>query len=191
MRLARTLLALAPLALLAAACSGSKSPSTAAAPPAGPTAVAAIEARSGSTLTGVAKFVQNGDAVHVTIDVSNATPGTHAVHLHEKGDCSAPDAASAGGHFNPAHTEHGSPDAAAHHAGDFGNMSVDEEGHGHLELDTTSLTVLPGDRSVDGRAVVVHAKEDDMHTQPTGNAGGRVGCGVVAVKAGTAPPAGK
>jgi len=187
MRFARTLLALAPVALFAA-CSGSKSPATAAAPPTGPTAVAAIEARSGSSLTGIAKFVQNGDAVHVTVDVSNATPGTHAVHLHEKGDCSAPDATSAGGHFNPGHMEHGSPDAAAHHAGDFGNMTVGEEGHGHIELDTTMLTVLPGDRSVVGRAVVVHANEDDMHTQPTGNAGGRIGCGVVAVKAAAAPP---
>jgi Cu-Zn family superoxide dismutase len=187
MRLVRTLLALAPAALLAA-CSGSTSPTTtAAAPHAGPTAVAAIEARSGSSLTGIATFVQNGDSVHVTVDVSNAPQGIHAVHLHEKGDCSAPDATSAGGHFNPAHMEHGSPDAAAHHAGDFGNMSVGEEGHGHLELDTRMLTVLPGDRSVDGRAVVVHAKEDDMHTQPTGNAGGRIGCGVVAVKTEAAP----
>jgi Cu-Zn family superoxide dismutase len=178
MRLIRTLLALAPVALLAA-CSGSKPPSTAVAPSAGPTAVATIEGRSGSALTGTATFVQNGDAVHVSVDVSNAPQGIHAVHLHEKGDCSAPDATSAGGHFNPMHMEHGSPDASVHHAGDFGNMSVGEDGHGHIELDTTMLTVLPGDRSVDGRAIVVHAKEDDMHTQPTGNAGGRIGCGVV------------
>ncbi len=179
MRFPRTLLALAPVALLAA-CSGSKPPSTAAtAPPAGPTAVAALEPRSGSSLTGRATFVQNGNSVHVSVDVANAPQGVHAVHLHEKGDCSAPDAASAGGHFNPTHTEHGSPDAPGHHAGDFGNVLVGEDGHGHLELDTTMLTVLPGDRSVVGRAIVVHAKEDDMHTQPTGNAGGRIGCGVV------------
>jgi Cu-Zn family superoxide dismutase len=188
MRIIRTLVGIAPLAFLAA-CAGSKPSSTAATTPhAGPTAVATIEARSGSSLTGTATFVQNGDTVHVSIDVSNAPQGIHAVHLHEKGDCSAPDATSAGGHFNPMHMEHGSPDAAAHHAGDFGNMSVGEDGHGHLELDTAMLTVLPGDRSVAGRAVVVHAKEDDMHTQPTGNAGGRIGCGVVAEKtAGTAP----
>ncbi|HET9793989.1 MAG TPA: superoxide dismutase family protein [Thermoanaerobaculia bacterium] len=180
--IARTFVALAPLAFLAA-CSGSKSSSPATTTPhAGPTAVATIEGRSGSSLTGTATFVQNGDAVHVSVDVSKAPQGVHAVHLHEKGDCSAPDATSAGGHFNPMHMEHGSPDAPVHHAGDFGNILVGEDGHGHLELDTAMLTVLPGDRSVAGRAVVVHAKEDDMHTQPTGNAGGRIGCGVVAEK---------
>ena len=188
MRTARTLFFLAPLAVLAACSSSGPSPSPAAAPrPAGPTATAAIEGRSGSPLTGTATFVQNGDTVHVTVDVANAPEGVHAVHLHEKGDCSAPDATSAGGHFNPSHAEHGSPDASMHHAGDFGNMTVGEEGRGHLELDSTMLTVLAGDRSVIGRAIVVHAKEDDMRTQPTGNAGGRIGCGVVTEKTGEPP----
>ena len=184
----RTIFAVAPFTLLAA-CAGSKSSSTVTtAPHAGPTATAAIEGRSGSTLTGTATFVQNGDAVHVSVDVSGAPEGIHAVHLHEKGDCSPPDATSAGGHFNPGHMEHGSPDAPSHHAGDFGNMTVGGEGRGHLELDTTMLTVLPGDRSVVGRAIVVHAKEDDMRTQPTGNAGGRIGCGAVAEKTAVAAP---
>jgi Cu-Zn family superoxide dismutase len=118
----------------------------------------------------------------VVVDVANAPEGVHAVHLHEKGDCSAPDAMSAGGHFNPMKMEHGSPDAPAHHAGDFGNMTVGGDGHGHLELDSTMLTVTAGDHSVVGHAIVVHAKEDDMHTQPTGNAGARIGCGVVEQK---------
>ncbi len=184
MRFTRTLIALTPLALLAACSSSGPSPAaTATAPPAGPAATATIEGRSGSALSGTATFVQTGDTVHVVVDVANAPEGVHAVHLHEKGDCSAPDATSAGGHFNPAHTEHGSPDVPMHHAGDFGNMTVGGEGHGHLELDTTMLTVPPGDHSVVGRAIVVHAKEDDMHTQPTGNAGGRIGCGVVTEKA--------
>jgi len=183
MKIVRILLAAAPLALLAA-CGSTKasSPDATAAHPAGPTATASIEGRSGSSLTGTATFTQNGDAVHVIVDVTNAPEGVHAVHLHEKGDCSAPDATSAGGHFNPGHMEHGSPDAASHHAGDFGNMTVGGDGHGHLELDTRMLTVTPGERSVAGRAVVVHAKEDDMKTQPTGNAGGRIGCGVVSPK---------
>ena len=189
MRCTRTLMALAPLAFFAA-CSGSKPSSTPAAapPPAGPTATATIEGRSGSPLKGTATFVQTDETVHVTVDVTNAPEGVHAVHLHEKGDCSAPDATSAGGHFNPSHAEHGSPDVPMHHAGDFGNMTVGEEGHGHLELDTTMLTVVPGDRSVVGRAIVVHAKEDDMHTQPTGNAGARIGCGAVAEKTAVAAP---
>lgn len=180
MKIVRILLAAAPLAVLAA-CASTKTTSTVTMP-AGPTATASIEGRSGSALAGTATFTQNGDAVHVIVDVTNAPAGVHAVHLHEKGDCSAPDATSAGGHFNPMHMEHGSPDAASHHAGDFGNMTVGGDGHGHLELDTRMLTVTPGDRSVAGRAVVVHAKEDDMKTQPTGNAGGRIGCGVVAAK---------
>ncbi len=182
MKITRIFLALAPLAVFAACGSTRTSSQQPAARPAGPTATAAIEGRSGNTLTGTATFAQNGDAVHVIVDVSNAPEGVHAVHLHEKGDCSAPDASSAGGHFNPMHMEHGSPDAASHHAGDFGNMTVGSDGHGHLELDTTMLTVTAGDHSVAGRAIVVHANADDMQTQPTGNAGGRIGCGVVAAK---------
>jgi len=182
MKMARSVLALVP-ALLLYGCTTAKSSSSAAAPPpAGSTAAATIEARSGSTVTGTATFTQHGDVVHVIVEVSNAPQGVHAVHLHEKGDCSAPDAASAGGHFNPTGMAHGSPDAPAHHAGDFGNMTVGEDGHGKLELDSTMLTVAPGDRSVVGRAIVVHAKADDMTTQPSGNAGERIGCGVVSAK---------
>ena len=164
-----------------AGCASSKSRSSAAAPPApaGPQLTAMIEGRSGSALTGTATFTQISGAVHIVVDVNNAPEGVHAVHLHEKGDCSAPDASSAGGHFNPTHMSHGSPDSPNHHAGDFGNMTVGADGHGHLELDSTVLTIAPGEMSVSGHAVVVHAKADDMTTQPTGNAGGRIGCGVV------------
>lgn len=162
-------------------CSSSKSASSAAVPPASaaPQLTAMIEGRSGSALTGTATFTQSSGAVHVVVDVNNAPEGVHAVHLHEKGDCSAPDASSAGGHFNPTHMSHGSPDSPNHHAGDFGNMRVGADGHGHLELDSTILTIAPGEMSVSGHAVVVHANADDMTTQPTGNAGGRIGCGVV------------
>ena len=147
---------------------------------AGRSAHATLEARSGSSLAGTATFTETkGGGVHVVIDVTGAPPGIHAAHLHEKGDCSAPDAASAGGHFNPGTTLHGAPDAAQHHAGDFGNMNVGADGKGHVELDTTLLTVASGPSSVLDRAVIVHAKEDDLKTQPTGNAGGRIGCGVV------------
>ena len=162
-------------------CASSKSASAPApSPAAAPQATAMIEARSGSTLTGTATFTQSaGGGVHIVVDVNNAPEGVHAVHLHEKGDCSAPDATSAGGHFNPGHMPHGSPDAPNHHAGDFGNMTVGSDGHGHLELDSAVLTLAPGEMSVVGHAIVVHAKADDMTTQPTGNAGGRIGCGVV------------
>jgi Cu-Zn family superoxide dismutase len=182
MRIVRSGIALAALAILWGCASSSSGTAASVAPPAGPTATAVIEGRSGSRLTGTATFTQNGSAVHVVIDLANAPEGIHGVHLHEKGDCSAPDATSAGGHFNPTGMQHGSPDAASHHAGDFGNMTIGSEGHGRLELDSTALTVAPGDHSVAGRAIVIHAKADDMQTQPTGNSGARIGCGVVQQK---------
>ena len=151
--------------------------SAAPAPPA--TASAKVEARSDSKLSGTATFTQDGDHVHVVLDVTAAPAGVHAVHIHEKGDCSAPDAMSAGGHFNPTHASHGAPDAPVHHAGDFGNMTVGEDGHGHLEIDSKMLTIAPGENSVVGRAIVVHGKADDMTSQPAGNAGPRIGCGVI------------
>lgn len=171
MKICRMILAAAPAAFLLA-CTSTASDS-------GPKATAAIGGRSGSTLSGSATFSQRGGVVHLVVDVTGAPEGVHAVHLHEKGDCSAPDATSAGGHFNPGHMNHGAPDAPQHHAGDFGNMTVGANGHGHLELDSTMLTIAPGDNSVVGRGIVIHAKADDMTTQPTGNAGARIGCGVV------------
>jgi Cu-Zn family superoxide dismutase len=142
------------------------------------TSRATIESRSGSSLTGSAVATEKNGSVEIQVDVSGAAPGLHAVHVHENGDCSAPDAASAGGHFNPTHAAHGAPDAPAHHAGDFGNMTVTENGRGHLVVTTKMLTVAPGPNSIAGRSIVVHEKQDDMKSQPAGNSGGRVGCGV-------------
>ena len=139
---------------------------------------ATIESKSQSTVAGTAVATEKNGGVEVVVDVTGASPGQHAVHIHEKGDCSAPDGTSAGGHFNPTGAAHGSPEAPEHHAGDFGNMSVGPDGKGHLVLTSKMLTVAPGPNSVVGRAVIVHEKLDDMKTQPTGNAGGRVGCGV-------------
>jgi Cu-Zn family superoxide dismutase len=175
MNLGRILIGAGAVAAMAACASSPK-----AAPAAGARAMASIDARSGSTLAGTATLSEMGGGVHVVVDVTGAPPGLHAVHLHEKGDCSAPDATSAGGHFNPSGMPHGAPDAPEHHAGDFGNMTVGADGHGHLEIHSTMLTVAAGPNSVAGRSIVVHAKEDDMTTQsPPGNAGSRIGCGVV------------
>lgn len=150
-----------------------------AATPPKPTAVATLEARSGSTVTGtVSFFADPGAPIHVVITVRGAAPGKHAVHIHEKGDCSAADASSAGSHFNPekkAHGDHGSPE---HHPGDFGNIEVGPDGTGHLELDSSSFTIAPGPLSARGLAVIVHEKPDDFG-QPTGNAGGRQACGII------------
>ena len=145
----------------------------------GPSAHATIEARSGSTLEGHATFTEVAGGVLVEIEVKKVSPGYHAVHVHEKGDCSAPDGASAGGHFNPAGMNHGSPHAMDHHAGDLGSMLVDDKGNGHHVILMPDLTVRSGPNSVVGRAIIVHEKIDDLVTQPTGNAGGRIGCGVI------------
>ena len=178
MRLDRAL-ALVSAVLLATGCSsGASSTSASAAAPAGPSAKATIEARSGSSLTGTAVAREAKGAVTITVDVAGIPEGVHAVHIHEKGDCSAPDAASAGPHFNPTNAPHAAPDAAQHHAGDFGNMTVGKDGKGHLEITSSMLTVAAGANSVVGRAIIVHGKPDDLQTQPAGNAGPRIGCGL-------------
>lgn len=147
---------------------------------AAPTATTTIESRSGSKVTGKAVFTElpsGGTKAEVWIE--NATPGTHGLHIHEKGDCSAPDAMSAGGHFNAAGNPHAAPADKARHNGDFGNIEIGADGKGHLEITSDMLTVKPGPNSVVGKSVIFHEKADDLKTQPTGNAGGRYGCGVV------------
>ncbi len=145
-----------------------------------PEASATIEPRSGSTVTGTATFTELPDgAVKVVVNIENAPPGTHGLHIHEKGDCSAPDGTSAGGHFNPTSMPHAGPMAKEHHAGDLGNIQIGADGKGHLEIESSMLTVKPGPNSVVGRSVIFHEKADDLTTQPTGNAGGRLACGVI------------
>jgi Cu-Zn family superoxide dismutase len=131
---------------------------------------ATIEARSGSKMSGTAEVV-NGV---LTIKISGATPGKHGVHLHETGDCTAADAASAGGHWNPDKMTHGAPGVDPHHAGDLGNLEVGADGNGTI---TVKLTRPAGDLA--GKAVIVHAGEDDLKSQPAGNSGARAACGVL------------
>src|SRR5262245_44989379 len=137
-----------------------------------------IEARSGSSLAGMAEFMMHGGQMMITVNVKGGPPGQHAVHIHEKGDCSAPDASSAGGHFNPSGHQHGAPDGKEHHAGDLGNMEIKPDGTGSLTIHSSELS-LEGANSILGKALIVHEKSDDFVTQPTGNAGGRIGCGVI------------
>lgn len=154
--------------------------STSSSKAAGASARAAIEPRSGSTVTGTATFTElPSGGVHVHVHVDHAPPGTHGFHIHEKGDCSDPEAKSAGGHFNPGGMPHAGPTAAQRHAGDLGNIEIKDSGSGDLDLDSDMLTVKAGPNSVVGRSVIFHEKTDDMTTQPTGNAGGRLGCGVI------------
>jgi superoxide dismutase, Cu-Zn family len=144
------------------------------------TAKATIEARSDSTVTGTATFTElAAGGVRVHVHIEKAPPGQHGLHVHEKGDCSDPKAASAGGHFNPGGMEHAGPMDAKHHAGDLGNIEIKADGTGDLDITSNMLTVKAGPNSVVGRSVVFHEKADDLKTQPTGNAGGRLGCGVI------------
>ena len=125
--------------------------------------------------------------VAITAELEGLNPGQqHAMHVHEFGDCSAADGASAGGHFNPEGHEHGLPDKEKRHAGDFGNLTADAAGKAKLSLTVNNLTVSKWN-GIAGRSVIVHAKADDGG-QPTGNAGGRAACGVIGVaKAPEAP----
>ncbi|HKQ96541.1 MAG TPA: superoxide dismutase family protein, partial [Candidatus Polarisedimenticolia bacterium] len=122
-------------------------------------------------------FTAGKDGVHVVADLTGLTPGEHGFHIHEKGDCSAPDGTSAGGHFNPGGHPHGAP-GAEHHVGDLGNITADASGKAHLEGIFAFMSMTGAD-SIVGRAVIVHAAADDLKTQPTGNAGGRQACGVI------------
>ena len=167
----KTSLQLAASTLLLAAC--------ATAEPDGPSAVAAVRPASGSQVHGEIKFTQAGARVRVTGEIAGLSPGPHGFHIHEKGDCSAPDAMSTGGHFNPHGRKHGAPDAADRHAGDLGNLIAGEYGKATLKVMVDGISVGKGMDGVIGKAVVVHAGADDLKTDPTGNAGGRVGCGEI------------
>jgi superoxide dismutase, Cu-Zn family len=143
-------------------------------------AIAVLHPTTGSSVAGTATFTVAGDEVKVVADLTGLTPGKHGFHIHEFGDCSAPDAKSAGGHFNPGNHQHGAPDATDRHAGDLGNIEADGSGKAHLEL-TDKVMKLTGSDSIVGHAVIVHEKADDLKTQPTGDAGGRLACGVIGV----------
>ncbi len=141
-------------------------------------ATAVLAPTSGSSVQGTVNFIQSGDRVRVEATLAGLTPGQHGFHIHEKGDCSAPDAASAGGHFNPSGMQHGGPGDSSRHVGDFGNLEADAQGSAKF-VNTFADLKFEGAASIIGRAVIVHAKADDLKTQPTGDAGGRVACGVI------------
>jgi Cu-Zn family superoxide dismutase len=111
-------------------------------------------------------------------EISGLTPGKHGFHVHEKGDCSAPDGASAGGHFNPTHQNHGAPSSPHRHAGDLGNITADKKGNAKFNF-RDKVIRLSGEDSIMGKSLILHADPDDMKTQPTGNSGKRVACGVI------------
>ena len=145
-------------------------------------ALATLAPTQGNTVKGTVRFHESKGKTHIVANVAGLKPGRHGFHIHDKGDCSAPDGSSAGGHFNPTTHKHGAPDAAEHHAGDLGNIEADAKGRARLDRTVDFLTLADGPNSVIGRSVIVHAQEDDLQTQPTGNAGARLACGVIEKK---------
>ncbi len=146
-----------------------------------PSAHAALAPASGSLVSGTLAFVPMGDGVHVTGDIGGLAPNsTHGFHIHETGDCSAADASSAGGHFNPSGEAHGRASAPHHHLGDNDNLVADANGVAHVNAHFAGV-VLGGGGADDivGKAVIVHANPDDYASQPSGNAGARIACGVI------------
>ena len=143
-------------------------------------AIAVLHPTAGSNVSGTVTFTKGADGIQVVADVTGLKPGKHGFHVHEFGDCSAPDGNSAGGHFNPTHKQHGAPDAADRHAGDLGNIEADASGKAHLDW-KDKVMKLSGPDSIVGHSVIVHVKEDDLKTQPTGNSGERLACGVIGV----------
>lgn len=153
-----------------------------AAPAQSPSAEASLSPTQGNRATGQVRFTQADDGVRVEARVTGLAPGGHGFHLHEKGDCSAPDATSAGAHFNPTNKAHGQPDKGEHHLGDLPMLDANAKGEASLTTVVKGASISDGDKGLVGRAVIVHASPDDYKTQPTGNSGGRVACGVIQAK---------
>lgn len=146
----------------------------------GTSALAELKPTQGQKASGIVVFSAEGQAVRVRVQASGLTPHqTHGFHVHEKGDCSSPDANSAGGHFNPASAPHGPPDGP-HHAGDMPALTADAAGDAQASFTLTGVSLGRGPADLIGKAVVVHAQPDDYRTQPTGNSGARIACGVIA-----------
>lgn len=147
----------------------------------GPAATADIRNPAGETVA-TAMLVQDGDDVEIEVHAIGIPAGVHGIHLHETGTCTAPDFTSAGGHFNPASREHGFENPAGPHAGDLRNMQTTAGGMGHYTAENGLVTLQTGAASLfdaDGTAIVIHAGPDDYRTDPTGDSGARIACGVV------------
>ncbi len=140
-----------------------------------------LKPTTGNQAHGFVKFIQRKHSVTIRAHVEGLPPGKHGFHIHECGDCSAPDGMSAKGHFNPGRHHHGGPSAAERHAGDLGNLNANAQGVADYER-TDSVIHMTGSDSFLGKAVIVHEKVDDYKTQPTGNAGARIACGVIQTK---------
>lgn len=143
-------------------------------------AVAVLAPTAGNTARGTVTFERVAGGVRITAQLEGLPAGNHGFHIHALGDCSAVDGTSAGGHFNPTDAPHGSPEAARRHVGDLGNITADTQGMASYDR-TDPMVRLDGPQSVVGRGVIIHAGPDDLSSQPTGNAGARLACGVIGI----------
>jgi Cu-Zn family superoxide dismutase len=143
-------------------------------------AVAVIHGFGESPAKGVLQFTATADGVEIVGEISGLKPGKHGFHIHEFGDCSSADPKCHGGHFNPDKKKHGGPSDVERHVGDLGNITANGRGVAEIRI-TDRLIALSGPRSIIGRAVIIHAKADDLKSQPSGDAGDRIAGGVVGI----------
>ena len=141
--------------------------------------ISVLHPTAGNKVSGTVTFTSVTDGVQVHAEIAGLTPGKHGFHVHEFGDCSAADASSAGAHFNPTNQPHAGPDAVARHEGDMGNVEADASGNAKLDYVDHQISLANDAKSAIGRSVVVHAKPDDLKTQPSGDSGARIACGVI------------
>jgi superoxide dismutase, Cu-Zn family len=144
-------------------------------------AIAVLHPTAGNKVGGTVRFTEVADGVQIQAEITGLSPGKHGFHVHEFGDCSAADLASAGAHFNPTNKPHAGPDTAERHVGDMGNVEADASGAAKLEYVDHEISLTNDQRSVIGRSVVVHAKADDLKSQPAGDSGARIACGVIGI----------
>ena len=143
-------------------------------------AVCVLTPTEGSNVKGLVTFTQTDAGLLIVADVEGLSEGKHGFHIHEFGDISKSDGTSAGGHFNPEHKDHAGPEDEIRHAGDFGNIIADANGNAHYER-VDSLISFKGINNIIGRSIIIHVDEDDLVSQPTGDAGGRVAQGVIGI----------
>jgi Cu-Zn family superoxide dismutase len=169
---------------LTAGCAGPAT-SPAGGPRSTPYVVANLQPTAGNTATGTVYLSQDGADVRIRGQLAGLKPNQeHGFHVHEKGDCSAPDATSAGGHLNPTAKPHGSPGASEHHAGDLPALRADDKGESAFTIRVPGTVLGSGAGDFGGKALVVHASPDDYTSQPAGNSGPRIACGVISSTAG-------
>lgn len=143
-------------------------------------AIAVMNPTEGSMVHGTVSFKKEAGGVRIAAHIEGLSPGPHGFHIHEFGNCTSPEANSAGGHFNPTDMPHGCPKSEKRHLGDLGNIEADKNGVARLEV-TDNLLRLEGPKSIIGRSIVVHARADDCKTQPAGGSGARAACGVIGI----------